>query len=228
MRVLHHYWLSTGSRFCRLLLKERKLEVLLKLEQYWERTPSFLTVNIAGDVPVLVEDDGTTLCCVWSIIEYFEDLDRFSGHETESMLLPGDAAARAEARRMADWFATKLERDVVMPLIREKVLRRILRDGEPSSNVIRTALSNLRIHLEYINHLAENRAWLAGQHMTIADLYGAASLSVLDYMGDVPWQEWQEAKTWYSRVKSRPAFRDILSDNVVGVTPPPHYTNLDF
>ena len=50
----------------------------------------------------------------------------------------------------------------------------------------------------------------------------------LDYLGDVPWDEDETAKDWYARVKSRPAFRALLSDRVPGITPANHYANLDF
>ena len=56
MRVLHHYMLSSGSRFVRLYLAEHKMEFLPKLEEYWKSEPAFLKLNVAGTVPVLVED----------------------------------------------------------------------------------------------------------------------------------------------------------------------------
>jgi glutathione S-transferase len=64
--------------------------------------------------------------------------------------------------------------------------------------------------------------------MSIADLMAAASLSVLDFMNDMNWDDWAELKIWYARIKSRPAFRALLADQVTGITPPGHYTNLDF
>lgn len=222
MRVLHHYWLSSGSRFCRLMLAEKKLDALQKLEPWWEKPPGFLAINPAGTVPVLVEDDGTVLAGVWPIAEYFED------SLPESSLLPGTPAQRAEARRLVDWFQGKFEREVVAPLVREKFLSRMTGDGVPSSTVIRAALSNLQAHLEYINYLADRRKWLAGSKLSLADLHAAASLSVVDFLGDIHWDEAPEARNWYARIKSRPAFRSLLADTVTGLTPPPHYTNLDF
>ncbi|MGU9962333.1 MAG: glutathione S-transferase family protein [Candidatus Puniceispirillales bacterium WSBS_2018_MAG_OTU23] len=222
MRVLHHYWLNTGSRFCRLMLAERKLDVLLKLERPWELQDAFLALNPAGTTPVMVEDDGAVLVGAWPIAEFIEE----SYHDHS--LLPGTPAQRGEARRLSDWFAVKVEREVITPLLNEKLMRRMGDGGVPSSTAIRAALSNLSVHLEYINHLAERRKWLAGPKMSIADLYAAASLSVVDYLGDVHWQDWPEAKTWYSRIKSRPSFRSLLTDNVTGLMPPPHYTDLDF
>ena len=222
MRVLHHYWLSSGSRFCRLMLAERKLDALQKLEHWWERQEGFLAINPAGAVPVLVEDDGTVLAGVWPIAEYFEET------QPESPLLPGGPADKAEARRLVDWFQGKVEREVVAPLVREKFLSRLTGDGVPSSKVIRTALANLKAHMEYTNHLAEGRKWLAGGRLSLADLHAAASLSVVDFLGDMQWDRYPEAKVWYAKIKSRPSFRPLLADNVIGLTPPPHYADLDF
>lgn len=222
MRVLHHYWLSSGSRFCRILLEEKNQNVLLKLEPYWERPKALLALDPSGEVPIMVEDDGTILSGIWPIVEYLEEIDQ------DTPLLPKEVAARAEARRLTAWAAHRFERDVIMPLLNEKLIRRLTGDGVPSSTTIRAAMTNLSAYLEYFNHLADHRKWMAGNKMTIADLHIAASLSIVDFMGDVHWQDWPEAKTWYSRIKSRPSFRSILSDTITGMTPPPHYTDLDF
>ena len=64
--------------------------------------------------------------------------------------------------------------------------------------------------------------------MSLADLTAAAHLSVADYLGDVDWDKWEEAKTWYMRVKSRPCFRTLLKDRIGGLAPPPYYDKLDF
>ncbi|NBR40250.1 MAG: hypothetical protein EBT93_12680 [Alphaproteobacteria bacterium] len=154
--------------------------------------------------------------------QIFEDITE------EGSLLPGTPAARAEARRLVDWFQGKFEREVVRPVLKEKHFRRMTGDGVPSSQIIRAAMGNLSSHMEYLNFLVERRKWLAGSKLTLADLHAAASLSVLDFLGDIFWQDWPEAKTWYSRIKSRPSFRPLLADSVTGLTPPEHYADLDF
>jgi glutathione S-transferase len=50
----------------------------------------------------------------------------------------------------------------------------------------------------------------------------------VDYLGDVPWDENEIAKSWYARVKSRPTFRALLADTVPGMPPATHYADLDF
>ena len=69
---------------------------------------------------------------------------------------------------------------------------------------------------------------MAGEDYSLADIAAAAHLSTVDYLGDVPWTEHEEAKDWYARIKSRPSFRSLLEDNIPGVPPPKHYADLDF
>ena len=70
---------------------------------------------------------------------------------------------------------------------------------------VRTGLHNLGLHMEYLTYLLEQRSWLAGEDITIADLTAGAHLSCLDYTGDVPWKSWPVVRDWYARIKSRPA-----------------------
>src|SRR5262249_46349793 len=72
------------------------------------------------------------------------------------------------------------------------------------------------------------RDWLAGERMSYADLAAAAHLSVVDYLGDVPWDEDEAAKAWYARVKSRPSFRPLLADIHGGIQPSKAYADPDF
>src|SRR3546814_9531602 len=52
--------------------------------------------------------------------------------------------------------------------------------------------ANIHYHLEYIAFLAEQRTWLAGDDLGIADIAAGAHLSVVDYLGDVPWDRSEE------------------------------------
>ena len=98
----------------------------------------------------------------------------------------------------------------------------------PSSSAIRAGHANIGIHLAYIEYLIERRNWLAGPDFTLADICAAAQLSCVDYVGDVPWEDYPEAKSWYARIKSRPSMRPILADRIPGIPPPKHYANPDF
>jgi glutathione S-transferase len=222
MRTLFHLWLDPFARKVRIALAEKGLEFTLKLEKTWERRPDFLALNPAGEVPVLVEDDGGVLVDAAAITEYLEET------HPEPALLPGDAGARAEARRLVAWFDRKFDQEVSRNLLGEKVMKRFLGLGHPHSGAIRAGHANLRTHLDYIGYLTERRRWLAGDDFSLADIAAAAHLSCIDYLGDVPWETHEPAKDWYARIKSRPSFRPLLADHIPGIVPPRHYANLDF
>ena len=74
MQILFHQWLHPYSRKVRVALAEKKLDFKLQIENVWERRTEFLTLNPAGDVPVLLEEDGTTLANSQVICEYLEEV----------------------------------------------------------------------------------------------------------------------------------------------------------
>ncbi|HWK44805.1 MAG TPA: glutathione S-transferase family protein [Stellaceae bacterium] len=222
MRTLFHQWLSPFSRKVRIVLKEKGLDFEMKVEKVWERRPEFLEMNPAAEVPVLVESDGTVLADSGVICEYLDEVYR------ERLLIGIDPADRAEVRRVIAWFDIKMNREVTENLVGEKMMKRMLGLGQPNSAAIRAGHANIHYHLDYISFLIERRRWLAGDHFSLADIAAAAHISVLDYVGDVPWADHEIAKDWYARIKSRPSFRPLLADHIPGNPPPPHYSDLDF
>ncbi|HUC62529.1 MAG TPA: glutathione S-transferase family protein [Alphaproteobacteria bacterium] len=222
MRILYHLPLSSHAREIRVLLKEKKLEFELRVEKVWERRAEFLAINPAGQVPVLVEDDGTVVSEASVIAEYLEEM------HPEPMLIGATPQARAEVRRVFAWFDRKFASEVTQNLVGEKMMKRFLGLGQPSSEAIRAGIQNIRYHLDYVGFLTERRNWLAGDAFSLADIAAGAQLSTVDYIGDVPWDDFPRAREWYARLKSRPSFRPLLADHIPGAPPPAHYADLDF
>jgi glutathione S-transferase len=232
MRTLYHLWLCPYARKVRIALAEKKLPFELEVEKVWERRDAFLALNPAGEVPVLVaaangadtEEDAPPLVISDSvaICEYIEETC------PEPSLLGTSAEERAEIRRLAAWFDLKFQREVTVNLVDEKINKRFLGLGAPSSAAIRAGHANIGVHLSYIEFLMDRRNWLAGNDFSLADIAAAAQLSCVDYVGDVPWVDYPEAKNWYARVKSRPSLRAVLADHIPGIPPPQHYANPDF
>lgn len=205
-----------------MLLKEKGLEYSLVEENPWGKNLQFFALNPAGEVPVLVEDDGTVVSGNYAIAEYLEDK-----YPTPCMI--GETPVkRAEVRRLVDWFDHKFDYEVTQRILFEKVFRRYMQGGAPDSALIRDGKNNIYYHLDYIGYLAQERHFLAGETISLADLSAAAHLSALDYLGDVPWDYNMAAMEWYSLLKSRPSVRAVLADRVQGVRPPEYYENPDF
>ncbi len=192
--------------------------------------PSWPSIRPA-ELPVLQIDGGPDLCGTYAISEYLAE--EFKAASTDGFvapLFPGNADDRAEIRRLVDWFHDKLDREVTRELLFEKIYGR-LKAGSghaPDTDILRAVRANLRYHLSYVNHLSHQRRWLAGDEMSFADIAAAAHLSSIDYLGEVPWEDFAAAKSWYARMKSRPAFRSLARRPHAGRPPAEAYANLDF
>jgi len=230
MLTLFHHPFCPHSRYIRLALAEHRLEAHMVEERPWDRREEFLTLNPAGTVPVLLAEGYPPVPGVATLTEF---LDEIKGSELyEHRLMPLELGRRVEVRRLASWFNEKFFDEVSGPLATERFFKRHMRieqgGGPPDTDAIRAARANVRYHLAYIGWLVRTRDWLAGERMTFADLAAAAHISVVDYLGDMPWNEDEAAKTWYARVKSRPSFRPILAETWPGMTPASTYADLDF
>jgi glutathione S-transferase len=230
MLTLTHYRLCPFSRSIRLALDELGLEATLVEEPQWEWRQTFLALNPSGELPVLQLPDNITLAGVYAIAEFLAEEPPLPGVQRGRELLPRTREDRAEARRLIDWFHRKFDREVSRDLLNEKLYRRLATASAPppDTELMRALRANMRYHLGYIGHLADQRRWLSGDDMTFADLAAAAQLSSLDYLGEVPWNDYPAAKAWYVRLKSRKSFRSLLADRITGFAPPPDYANLDF
>ena len=207
MVLLIHHPVSAASRKVRIIMAEKSKLFVLKEEEPWKPSQDLYKLNPSGEVPVFVFD-GNVIAGNYAITEFLEEVNR------EIRLMPADPKQKAEVRRLIEWFDVKFMREVNRNIVYEKVHKRFGFGNPPDSKILKIGINNLNFHLEYID-------WLA-------DITAAAHLSVIDYLGDVPWDGYKNAKLWYSKIKSRPSFKEILKDNIKGILPAKHYANLDF
>jgi glutathione S-transferase len=230
MLTLFHQPLCPHSRYVRLILAEYDIAMRAVEERFWERRQEFLLLNPAGEIPVLVAEGLPAIPGAAIIAEYIEETRPPS--EDEDRLLPPSPGQRVEVRRLASWFNDKFHAEVSGPLVTERVYKRHMTKeqggGPPDTDALRAARNNIRYHLAYLGWLVRTRDWLAGERLSLADLAAAAHLSAADYLGEVPWNEDENAKNWYARVKSRPSFRPLLADALAGIPPTKSYADLDF
>ncbi len=220
MNRLFHFALSPACRKVRLSLAEKKIEVELVEERYWEQDTDFLRRNPAGKVPVL-RMGSKTMSESAAICEYLEE------RNPTPPLMPTSPEGRYEVRRLVSWFDDKFHHEVTSKLLYERVHKKIM-GLSPDSRNVKEGAKAIRYHLDYLGWLLDQRRWLAGNDMSLADFAAAAHLSALDYNSDVDWNRNANVHEWYAKIKSRPAFRSLLADQVPGFPPPAHYTDLDF
>ncbi|MBP3687881.1 MAG: glutathione S-transferase family protein [Alphaproteobacteria bacterium] len=221
MVLLIHHGISPQSRKIRLIMAEKKMLFVLKEEEPWNVSQEILNINPAGELPILVFD-GNVISGNYAITEYLEESN------PQYKLLPEDIKEKAEVRRIMEWFDTKFYNEVYKYIVAEKIIKRFQLKQAPNSKILKAGLNNLKFHMEYIDYLADRNNYIAGKELSLADLTVAAHLSIIDYLGDISWNEYKNAKLWYAKIKSRPSFKDILKENIRGILPSKSYADLDF
>lgn len=223
--ALYHFAFHPASRAARLALGEARIDWLDTPVRPWEPDCPLGGLNPSGMPPVVqaVEKGRDLILCeLPAILGWIEDQQR------SPLLLPADAAERAEARRLTTWFESRFTDEVDAVLLHERMEKPLLKLGPPEARALRAGRDALKSHLALLEDIAGARDWLAGRRLSQADLIAAAHLSVLDYFGEVAWAGRPALKTWYSKIKSRPCFRPLLADRFIGVAPAASYADLDF
>lgn len=222
MWQLYQFPLCPFSRKIRLLMGEKNVAYDLIREDPWEGRDGFLNLNPAGRTPVLVhKEKGITLADSRAIGEYLEETVEISP------MINGTAANRAEIRRLTALFDESFYNDVTAPLLLERMKKRIIYKQPPDSGALRQAMRMAHGHLDYMDWLIDNRPWLAGSTMSMADLAAAAQISVADYLGGIDWKGHEQTRGWYAVFKSRPSFRPLLSERMDVIKPSAHYSQVD-
>ena len=220
--LIYHYPLCPFCRLVLLAFYEKGIPHALLTEIPWERRPAFLEKNPLGSVPMIAEPDEYTLSGAVTICAYLNEIKPLPD------LMGETPRGRAEVRRLMEWMNTAFYADVVHPLLNERVYKSLQQKGGPDSNVLRLARQNYRVLMPYLDWIASRRSYLGGRHLSYADLAVAAHLSVLDYLGELHWENLSEIKTWYAKIKSRQSFKSLLQDKIGGIMPADGYANVDF
>lgn len=225
MYKLYHQPLCPFSRKVRILLSCKEIPFELAIEDFWNRRKEFIAMNAIGSVPVLFDiNSGHIISDSSVIVEYVEEkYSSTAGYIGESI------NQRAEARRIQAWFDHKFFNEVTKYILYKRFFNRFVSGSEvPTSEGLMMSKRNLVVHLNYIEFLLEDRQYLAGDKISIADFAAAGQISVLDYFGDINWNHYEIVKDWYSLVKSQKSFSAILQDKVSNVSPPEWYSKIDF
>ena len=224
MRRLYQWTFDPQARLVRLALAEKGLDTTLVSSLPWSPHADVKTLAPGASGVALVHrahEARYIAIGARAICEYLEEAG-----EGEP-LLPRLSEDRAEARRIWQLVDDGL-RDACADLLSERIAMARDRRHTPDSTRLRTGSHALRARLTFLNHLTETRSYLAGRKLSLADLALAAHLSCFDYFGDVPWSLAPDMKSWYGRIKSRPSFRSLLTEELDGTRPSAHYADLDF
>jgi glutathione S-transferase len=174
---------------------------LVNLPQGEARTPEHLARNPLGKLPVLELDDGSFLTESVAIVEYLEEL------HPEPPLLGRSAEARARVREL-DRIA---ELAVLGPVARTVHATKSPLGLPPNPAVAEHARAALPDGLRVLEaRLADGRACLAGDDVSVADCTLAAALQFAR-VGNVKLPAGlPHLEAWDLRFRKRPAAQSVL------------------
>ena len=222
MYRLYYMPLNFHCRAARIILLEKNIPFQIVNEPFWKRRVEFLKINPAGDLPAVTDEDGINIIGYECLVEYLDE------KKIGKVLLGNNPIEKLEVRRLSMWVGKKLQKEVMENILDERVFNSLKANSPPSTSILNAGRKNLKNHLKYFDWILERRSFLAGDIFTVADIVLAAAISSLDYLSEINWKNYEKFKNWYSVIKSRPSFREVLEESIYNITPSAHYKDLDF
>ena len=156
--------------------------------------PDFLKMNPHGRIPV-IDDRGTIVWESHSIIRYL------AAHYAQGSLWPKDPAVRSHADSWMDWMLATLQPDFM------DLFWSFYRTPDDQRNWprIQNATARCAQHYQLLDKQLALHPYLAGNHLTMADLAVGASLYRY-FTLEIERPSVHYVEAWYGRLVKRPAY----------------------
>lgn len=197
-RTLYYAQRSPYARKVRILLEEKYLPCELKETDIANKSPEFLSISPIGKVPVLVDEDGTTLWDSTLIVEYLEET------YPHPSFYPSDRRQRLECRQWEELADTLT--DNIVGLWYQK------RKGEKADESDRAKyLGAIDRLLPILDRQLTTSTYLLGENWTAADV---AALSGLGYYSLRFGEDWQRQYLrlgqWFEKLQERESVKSTV------------------
>lgn len=172
---------------------------LLKGEQH---APAFAALNPNERMPVL-EDDGFVLWESNAILHYL------AARKPASGLWPSDIRAQADVLRWHSWEAAHWFPACAI-LVFERLLKKLTGQGAPDPEQVAKGERDFDRCAAVLDAHLQNRKWLVGNDVTIADFAVGAPLTLAE-PAQYPLATYPEIRRWYGGLASLPGWRKALA-----------------
>jgi glutathione S-transferase len=197
---------SMTSRPVRLFIAENKIpvdEVTVDLFTGEHMKPPYSDLNPSCQVPML-EDGDLRLTESSAILKYLAD-------KIGSPTYPKDLKARAKVNEVMDFINTQFYRDWAYNMIYPQIFpNNKRRSDEAQAATVELGQNNAKKWLKVLNDhfIGPKNQYLAGDHITIADYFGAA-LVTLGETVRVDFSKYPNVQRWLNNMKKLPNWGKI-------------------
>ncbi len=162
-----------------------------------QQKPAYLAVNPNGKVPTLIDGERV----VWEADAVICYLAKVAGSD----LWPDDLR-QIDIIRWFSWNAQHFYRHAGT-LYFENIVKRRFGIGEPSATAVDEAQQEFRRYAAVLTEYLENRRWLVGDGLTVADFSVAITLPYADQAA-MPLREFPVVQRWLDRLNEIEAWRE--------------------
>lgn len=163
----------------------------------------YLGINPLGYVPALELDDGSILREGPAVVQYLADL------KPELGLAPANGTMeRYRLQEMLNFLTSEIHKGFI-PLLYARL----------AGSYVDTARPKLEKRFAWLDQQLRHRDHLLGERFTVADTYlfaltgwGQAAWLKSAYNADIHFDELQNLRGWYERVRDRPAVQKALME----------------
>ena len=156
------------------------------------RTPEFLALNPAGQVPAVILDDGRPLAQSNAIILHLAE---------GSDLIPADAYERAKMFEWLFWEQYSHEPYIAVARFQVKYL------GKPVSELEPRIVERGKAALARMDEALERRDFLVGEALTLADI-ALVAYTRMAADGGFPLSDYPAVEAWVGRVEAALPIRE--------------------
>ena len=163
------------------------------------RPAAYLAINPSGRTPTLV-DGNFTLTESNAIMQYVAS-------QKPNSLWPNDAGARADITRWQSWQLAHWGADACVPLVFNRLVKKILNLGPPDEAVVAKAVAAFNKEASLLDDHLAKQSYLVGKEVTLADFSVAANL-LYAKEAELPIGPYSRVQEWFGRVSSLPCWRE--------------------
>ncbi len=203
---LYMHPVSMTCRPVRLFIAESKIpveEVLVDVMTGEHLKPPYATLNPNALIP-MIEDGDLRLTESSAILKYLADKYDLPSY-------PKDLKKRARVNEMMDWLNTQFYRDFGYGLVYPQLFpHHKRRSDEAHAGAVDWGQQGTRNWLQILNDhwIGPKQKYLCGDELTIADYFGAALVSIGEWIGS-DFSAYPNVKRWLDNMKKLKSWNEV-------------------
>jgi len=203
---LYGHTISPPSRLVAAVLYEKEIQfefISVDLFKGEHKKPEYVAKNPFGQVPC-IDDNGFILYEARAICRYLDETYPNKG----TKLIPLDPKKRALMDQAIFTEVCNFDQQC-NTIIFESIIKKTAFGKDPDTENVKQATERLAAKLDVYEKLLSKQKYIAGDELTLADLYHLGGGSLLPKCGVNVIQDRPNVARWFDEVSNRPSWQKV-------------------